>query len=495
MKRLILVFQIIFFSFVVNAQIEKTSALYQTIKAKDSLLFNLGFNNCDLSQFENLLSENFEFYHDQSGYVNSKTAFIDNVRLNICTLNYSPKRILIENSLEIFPLNQDGVLYGAIETGIHHFFALESDSSSHLTSTAKFSHVWILENGTWKLKRGLSYDHKDFSTTSINYDSLFIDVKTTENWIKEMNIPALGLGYINQGVIEELAVYGELEKGRKAPLNTIWNVASLTKPITALITLKLIDAGQLELDEELYTYYVDPDLAEDTRVKLLTPRNILSHQSGLPNNRTSSSDSTLKFEFEPGTQYQYSGEAYDFLRKAIEHKMNKSIEELAIELIFQPLDMHNTSYVWQDKFEGNIAKWHTSNGEIYPFIQQTDANGADDLLTTVEDYCKFMLYIMNGAEISEELQLEMTKNQVRIKDNKYFGLGWWIDEVINANNDFAMVHGGDDLGVHTIVFLLPKTQQGLLIFTNSDTGTQAYEKTLLQYLGENGKGIMKVEME
>lgn len=91
MKRLILVFQIIFFSFVVNAQIEKTSVLYQTIKAKDSLLFNLGFNNCDLSQFENLLSENFEFYHDQSGYVNSKTAFIDNVRLNICTLNYSLK--------------------------------------------------------------------------------------------------------------------------------------------------------------------------------------------------------------------------------------------------------------------------------------------------------------------------------------------------------------------------------------------------------------------
>ncbi|MCB0541850.1 MAG: serine hydrolase, partial [Bacteroidetes bacterium] len=78
---------------------------------------------------------------------------------------------------------------------------------------------------------------------------------------------------------------------------------------------------------------------------------------------------------------------------------------------------------------------------------------------------------------------------------KYFGLGWWIDKNINTDNDFAMVHGGDDIGVHTIAFIIPKTKQGLVIFTNSDNGTDAYQEIILKYLKENGQGIMNVEMQ
>ena len=55
--------------------------------------------------------------------------------------------------------------------------------------------------------------------------------------------------------------------------------------------------------------------------------------------------------------------------------------------------------------------------------------------------------------------------------------------------------GGDDIGVHTIAFIIPKTKQGLIIFTNSDNGTGAFQEVLLKYLGENGQGIMEVEMK
>lgn len=89
----------------------------------------------------------------------------------------------------------------------------------------------------------------------------------------------------------------------------------------------------------------------------------------------------------------------------------------------------------------------------------------------------------------------MVFEQVRINDYKHFGLGWWIDENINSEGDFAMVHGGDDIGVHTIAFIIPKTKQGLIIFTNSDNGTGAFQQLLLKYLGENGQGIMEVEMK
>ena len=107
MKKYFFLFHIVLLSIVVSAQTEKSAELYKTIKTKDSLLFNLGFNNCDLSQFENLVSENFEFYHDQLGITDSKSAFINNIQNELCKLNYKPKRMLIENSVEVYPLKNN----------------------------------------------------------------------------------------------------------------------------------------------------------------------------------------------------------------------------------------------------------------------------------------------------------------------------------------------------------------------------------------------------
>ena len=67
---------------------------------------------------------------------------------------------MVENSLEVYPLEKNGVIYGAIQMGIHRFYALEKNKPEYITSTAKFTHVWLLENGNWKLGRALSYDHQ-----------------------------------------------------------------------------------------------------------------------------------------------------------------------------------------------------------------------------------------------------------------------------------------------------------------------------------------------
>lgn len=494
-RTFVLIIISLLFNTLCYGQKENKTELYTTIKEKDSLLFNIGFNHCDINQFENIVSENFEFYHDQSGITNSKSDFIQGVQNGLCKLPYKPKRILDKNSLEIYPLMENGELYGAVQNGTHKFYAIENDSSVYLTSTAKFNHLWLLENRNWKLQRVFSYDHKNFDK-SINKDLLFFDKKETERYLKQKNIPALGLGYIENGTIKQISVFGELEKGKPATQNTIWNVASLTKPIVALIALKLIDSKKLSLDEPIYKYYIDPDIIDDPRTKKLTTRIVLSHQTGFSNFRGNNVDGKLHFEFDPGSQYQYSGEGYEYLRKVLESKFNKPIEQLADELIFGPLKMNDTKFVWDKEVdETKFAKWHKSNGELYPLEKNTTANGADNLLTTVEDYSKFMVYVMNGAELSKQLQKEMTKNQVSINDYKHFGLGWWIDENINSNNDYAMVHGGDDIGVHTIAFITPKSKQGLLIFTNSDNGTETYADIILKYLRENGQGIMNIEMK
>lgn len=475
------------------AQTQNESELYKTIQKQDSLLFAIGFNRCDISQFENLLSEDFEFYHDELGITKSKSVFISNIKNQLCKLNYKPERVLERSSLEVFPLMNNNTLYGAVQSGIHRFYAKEANKEKYLTSTAKFTHIWLLEKGKWFLNRVISYNHQGVQKDE---DELFVNKKITEEWLQQKKIPALGIGVITDGKIEQIRVFGKIVEGKVAIKDAIWNVASLTKPITSLIALTLIDMGKWSLDEPIYRYYTDKDVEHDTRSKKLTTRILLSHQSGFPNWRRNSKNGKLSFEFEPGTRYRYSGEGYEYLRKALEKKFNKTLDQLAEELIFKPLGMTNTRFFWDAKMkEDNFVRWYNNKGEMYDVYKNRTVNAADDLLTTVEDYTKFLVFVMNGAGISEKLQKEMYGNQARINAYKHFGLGWWVDENINSDKDFAMVHGGDDIGVHTIAFILPKTKKGLLIFTNSDNGTDAFAEILLHFLGKDGQGILDVEMK
>ena len=95
-----------------NAQVEKSTELYKTIKEKDSLLFNIGFNNCDITQFKKLVSDNFEFYHDQGGITNSKAEFIQSIENGNWKLSkglsYDTKPLSGSVSLETKKKQKDG---------------------------------------------------------------------------------------------------------------------------------------------------------------------------------------------------------------------------------------------------------------------------------------------------------------------------------------------------------------------------------------------------
>jgi hypothetical protein len=159
MKRITLSIIVLFFTLAAKAQADTNSTLYKTIKTCDSLLFNIGFNTCDIGQFETLVSDKFEFYHDKSGITNTKAEFITSIKDGLCKMDYRPSRELVAGSMEIFPLENNGVVYGAIQNGKHRFYALGKDGAVSLTSVARFTHVWLIENGNWKFSRGLSYDH------------------------------------------------------------------------------------------------------------------------------------------------------------------------------------------------------------------------------------------------------------------------------------------------------------------------------------------------
>jgi hypothetical protein len=72
-------------------------------------------------------------------------------------------------------------------------------------------------------------------------------------------------------------------------------------------------------------------------------------------------------------------------------------------------------------------------------------------------------------------------------------LGWEIYDF--GNGEYALSHGGSDEGANTLGFLLPKSKQGLIIFTNSDNGTSVYLKLIADYLKDTGKRIIDIEMQ
>lgn len=476
----------LFFSGSINAQIDKNSDLFLELKNQDSTFFERGFNNCDMAYLEKFVDSDLKFYHDKGGFQDKKL-FLERTRENICSDPLKkPIRKVVPGSLDVFPLYSDGKLYGAIQSGEHQFYIREPHKKDVLGGRAKFTTVWIKKEGNWIISDVLSYDHGEPNHT--------VMADPVEQLLKDNHIPALGLGVIENGKLTQIKVYGTLDGKAAAPYNSLFNVASLTKPVTALTVLRLVTLGKWDLDEPLDKYWIDPDILKDPRHKKLTARIILSHQTGFPNWRWQKPDHRLSFEFDPGSKYQYSGEGYEYLRKAIENKFHKSLEELAKELVFQPIGMHDTSYIWNEKKDaGRIITGYGNDGKPYSIVKNNQPSAADDLITSVEDYSKFLISVINNDLLSKEVFKEMKTRQVKTKKDKYFGLGFEIYDL--GNGEIALSHGGVDKGVNTLAVMLPETKQGLVIFTNVDDGYKVYEPLINQYLGNAGKKVVRIETE
>ncbi|RXM53320.1 MULTISPECIES: serine hydrolase domain-containing protein [unclassified Chryseobacterium] len=494
MKQLRLII-IILSSISTGAQLNQKSELFITLQKKDSILFEKGFNTCDLDAIKNLVTSDFEFYHDQNG-IQDKTIFLKNFKESICeNPKGKPIRKLVKGSLTVFPLYNEGKLYGAIQSGIHDFY-ITNNREQYFTERAKFTATWLLEKEEWKLKKELSYDH----SKPVRYDARFEDGypfplfntdSEIESLLKELKIPSLSIGYIHDGQLQQIRSFGVQKNNIPVKYNSIYKVASLTKPITAIIALKLIEAGKWNLDEPLAKYYVDPAIKESPFLNQLTTRNILSQKSGFPNWRYLRADKKLIFEFEPGTRFQYSGEGFEYLRKAIERKFKKSLEEIAKEILFTPLKMNDTSYYWTKATdESRYAVESDTIGQPMKYEKYYTSNAAANLLTTVEDYSKFLLHILQHAGLSQHLYNEFVQSQTEVKPDINWGLGMQILPEL-PEHEFALQHTGGDDGTKCIVLLLPKSKRGLIIFINSENGLIIWKKIIEEYLGEAGKEIVK----
>lgn len=150
-----------FVSWLSNAQGDQKSELFKTLKAKDSIIFERSFNLCEIEKLEPIIAKNFEFYHDVTG-IQDRQKFMNALEENVCSNFGKFQRNLVENSLEVYSLKNNGVLYGAIQKGKHTFHKKQKKTFKTV-GIADFTHVWILENKQWKLKRVLSYNHQSYT--------------------------------------------------------------------------------------------------------------------------------------------------------------------------------------------------------------------------------------------------------------------------------------------------------------------------------------------
>lgn len=299
----------------------------------------------------------------------------------------------------------------------------------------------------------------------------------------EYSVPVVGVSIIENGKLKQVKVFGNLPHHSPAPDNTLFNIASLTKPLTSSTVLILVSQGKWQLDEPLSNYWVDPDVVGDERHKKLTTRHVLSHQTGLPNWRGHEPGGKLGFAFEPGTQWKYSGEGFEYLRQALEHKFKLRFEDLVDSLLFKPLGMNNTQYYWDANTDSLLyANRYHEDGSPFEMETWYSANPSNLVLTTVSDYARFGIGVMNRTGLTPAVYKEMTAKQAQLKNNREWGLGWSLIRGL-SNGEYALLHTGGNPGLNTIVILLPESKRGIVVFTNGAKGDQLYEKLIGQAFG------------
>jgi hypothetical protein len=127
---------------------KQPDALFETIKSLDAKLFT-AYNHCNLETLGSMVSDDLEFYHDQTGLMVGKAPFLAAIKQNICG---KVQRTLLEDTLEVYPLKG----YGAVEIGIHRF---NHPNEPDNVGDAKFVTIWHDDNGVWKVTRVISYEH------------------------------------------------------------------------------------------------------------------------------------------------------------------------------------------------------------------------------------------------------------------------------------------------------------------------------------------------
>jgi CubicO group peptidase (beta-lactamase class C family) len=305
----------------------------------------------------------------------------------------------------------------------------------------------------------------------------------------DAHIPALSAATVIDGKCsdDQVVTLGITDAIAKTPVTseTIFEAASLSKPVFAYFILKLVELGKLSrpgesadsgLDRPLYELadFGPPQLRTHPYYQLLNARMILSHQSGLPN------VAPIEFLFKPGEQYRYSGLAYSYLQQVIEQHLGLPLEKLTKLYVFTPLEMNHSSFCRPDN--ATIAARHDENMIPQPLTAEQKkpvAVSANSLHTTASDYARFIAWWLNDKKLPDAFDVKravsMTKDQwaeaqkIAKEDLQklFWGLGWGL---LKTNQGIIAYHWGDMGDCKAFAAINLTTRTAIVYFANSQNG-------------------------
>jgi len=341
--------------------------------------------------------------------------------------------------------------------------------------------------------------------------------------MKAATVPGLSITLIQSGGIVWNQAFGVRNRGRQEPvtLDTLFEAASLSKPLFAYASLKLCARGVLDLDTPLVEYMPDRRICmtlptansepqqlelDIPRLELVTVRHVLSHTTGFPN--WPPKEKPLKIHFIPGERFSYSGMGYSALQAVIETITGQTCAEYVQADILEPFGMKNSRFVWTGQENLLVAVGHDKNGKPREKRLWPEMTAGASLHSTSTDFAKFMLAVMqpsleNRFQLCSNLVEEMLTSQVQVNDSLPWhkdwpkpeinlnervgwGLGWGIQHTASGASFW---HWGDNGTYHNFAIGFRQEGFGIVIMTNGENGQKVYKGILYESIGGEYPGL------
>lgn len=305
--------------------------------------------------------------------------------------------------------------------------------------------------------------------------------------MEETVVPGVSIAIIKDAKLAWHRAFGVKDRASNKPVDddTMFEAASIGKPVFAYAVMKLCEKGVMNLDTPLTKYTSERFLEGDPRLDLITARRVLSHTSGFQDWR--SEKEPLKIHFTPGEKYLYSGEGYSYLQSVVAHVTGQPMDPYMKQNLFVPFGLASSVYVWNEICEKRMARPHDRKGQPTDNNRPTEASiarygAAGELRTTPTDYAKFLIELID-AKGSDAFRLnkasltEMLRPQIRVAENDEYviswGLGW---RLVHTKRGDLINHDGYNKGFLSFVEASIEQKSGFVIMTNGENGGELLKK-------------------
>ena len=323
--------------------------------------------------------------------------------------------------------------------------------------------------------------------------------------MEQARIPGLQIALIDDGVVVWEEGFGTTNStgGDPVTTDTIFEAASLTKPLFAYAVLMMVDDGIIDLDQPIVEIasaeLVDDFLGHTPDTEgfradwfvTITPRHVLSHSAGTPHGER---DTPYPLLFEPGTDWKYSAQGYVLLQRAVEEITGQPLDKIISARVLGPLGMEKSSMVWRDAYETTMANGHQLFGEPVPFRRRTEPNSAASLYTTAGDYARFAIAVIDGEGLETATAEEMLRWTADMSDDGR--VGWSLGFGLQRDDRGTAFWQWGDFGIfRSYVIAYPETRTGVVYLTNSINGLAVCGNVVAVSVGGEALGNAELEYQ